>query len=49
VSITDSTEELEAPLELCECGQCFDCPDGWHHGDDLPCGCTPSCALREDG
>jgi hypothetical protein len=35
----------QAPLERCECGGCFDCPDGWHWGDDLPCACTPDCVL----
>lgn len=37
------------PLEACICGACFDCPDGWHWSDDeLPCACTPDCALRND-
>lgn len=31
--------------EDCVCGQCFGCPDDWHWGDDLPCQCTPDCAL----
>lgn len=41
--------ELERPtLERCICGEHRDCPDGWHSGDDLPCSCTPDCALTED-
>lgn len=40
------------PLERCtgETADCphFECPDDWHWGDDLPCGCTPDCALEED-
>ncbi len=30
-------------LPRCACGHCFDCPDGWHYGADLPCFCTPDC------
>lgn len=37
------------PLERCIGGtpDCphVDCPDGWHYGIDLPCSCTPDCAL----
>lgn len=33
------------PLAACTCGQHFDCPDGWHDEADLPCSCTPDCAL----
>lgn len=36
------------PLEACVCGRHFDCPDGWHDEDDLPCACTPDCVLGED-
>ena len=36
------------PLEGCICGGCFDCPDGWHDGDELPCLCTPDCARFDD-
>jgi hypothetical protein len=35
-------------LELCICGGCYDCPDGWHYGGDGPCSCTPDCALEDD-
>lgn len=38
------------PLERCtgETPECphVDCPDGWHWGDDVPCACTPDCALE---
>ena len=34
-------------LEGCVCGRCFDCPDGWHYGLDLPCSCTPECAAED--
>jgi hypothetical protein len=37
------------PLERCVCGRHYHCPDGWHRGEDLPCGCTPDCALDEEG
>lgn len=37
------------PLEACVCGEHNYCPDGWHYGDDLPCSCTPDCALEDDG
>ena len=33
-------------LEACVCGRHRDCPDGWHYGDELPCSCTPDCALE---
>lgn len=36
------------PLESCVCGSCYDCPDGWHSGDDLPCSCTADCALAAE-
>lgn len=40
------------PLEACTGGtpECphTECPDGWHEGDDLPCACTPDCALTDD-
>lgn len=36
-------------LESCTCGECFDCPDGWHRGADLPCSCTADCALNDEG
>lgn len=36
------------PLASCICGEHFECPDGWHYGDDLPCSCTADCALFED-
>lgn len=36
------------PLEKCICGKHCDCPDGWHAFDELPCSCTPDCALDED-
>lgn len=35
-------------LESCICGEHFDCPDGWHWGDDLPCSCTADCALEDE-
>ena len=35
-------------LEACICGEHFDCPDGWHGDDELPCSCTPDCALEDD-
>lgn len=39
----------EVALEACtgdtpECPH-TECPDGWHQDEDLPCGCTPDCAL----
>jgi hypothetical protein len=43
-----STDDERLPLELCVCGEHFYCPDGWHSGDDLPCSCTPDCALPDD-
>ena len=37
------------PLSRCtgETADCphYDCPDGWHEGTDLPCDCTPDCAV----
>lgn len=41
--MTTATERM--PLEACVCGAHFDCPDGWHDDADLPCSCTPDCAL----
>lgn len=41
----DAGDEGPLTLEGCVCGECFHCPDGWHWGDDLPCSCTPDCAL----
>jgi hypothetical protein len=35
-------------LESCICGEHFDCPDGWHSDDELPCSCTADCALEND-
>jgi hypothetical protein len=35
-------------LESCICGECFDCPDGWHSDKDMPCSCTADCALAAD-
>lgn len=35
-------------LESCICSKHFDCPDGWHWGNDLPCSCTPDCALEDE-
>ena len=35
-------------LENCICGEHVDCPDGWHRRDQLPCSCTPDCALPPD-
>jgi hypothetical protein len=43
-----STDDERLPLELCVCGEHFYCPDGWHSGDDLPCSCTPDCALDDE-
>lgn len=40
--------EPRVTLESCVCGECFDCPDGWHYGDDNPCSCTADCALTEE-
>lgn len=34
-------------LESRVCGQCFDCPDGYHSSDELPCSCTADCVLAE--
>lgn len=34
-------------MEACTCGNCFGCPDDWHWGDELPCACTPDCALKD--
>jgi hypothetical protein len=47
VELTEGTEAGTLPLELCVCGECYDCPDGWHRGEDLPCSCTPDCALGD--
>lgn len=33
-------------LESCICGEHFDCPDGWHTDDEMPCSCTADCALE---
>lgn len=41
-------DEARDTLASCVCGGCFDCPDGWHYDDDLPCGCTADCALTDD-
>lgn len=43
LSDTDDDERLS--LEACICGEHFECPDDWHWGEDLPCSCTPDCAL----
>lgn len=41
--------EIDRPtLEACVCGCCTECPDGWHWGEDLPCSCTPDCALDDE-
>lgn len=37
--------EERLTLEECTCGQCFDCPDGWHDERHQPCNCTPGCVL----
>lgn len=34
-------------LEACICGEHYHCPDGRHYGEDLPCSCTPDCALGD--
>ena len=39
---------MSAALEKCICGEHDACPDGWHWGADVPCGCTPDCALEEE-
>lgn len=39
-------DDRHLPLERCIDGKCFECPDGWHYGDDLPCPCTPDCVLE---
>lgn len=49
---SEEPDTERVPLERCtgdtpECPH-YDCPDGWHDSDDLPCGCTPDCALTED-
>jgi hypothetical protein len=48
VKAARATDDEMLPLELCVCGEHFYCPDGWHSGDDLPCSCTPDCALPDD-
>lgn len=40
------------PLEACtgdtdECPH-YECPDGWHSEADLPCSCTPDCAIDDE-
>lgn len=47
--MSDVEPRNEVPLEFCtgdslECPH-TECPDGWHRGDELPCSCTPDCAL----
>lgn len=36
-------------LENCICGDCRDCPDGYHDNSDEngPCICTPDCILED--
>lgn len=54
--IAAESERIEAladnpdaePLAACVCGGHYFCPDGWHTGDELPCSCTPDCALEDD-
>jgi hypothetical protein len=51
IDVPDTAEALDTerlPLESCVCGEHFDCPDGWHYGDDLPCACTADCALTDE-
>lgn len=43
--VLDGMEIKRVTLESCVCGDCYDCPDGWHYGGDLPCSCTADCAL----
>lgn len=40
--------EPRLTLEACICGEHFDCPDGWHDEDEMPCSCTPDCALEPE-
>lgn len=42
------TDDDRPTLEKCICGEHRDCPDGWHYEDDLPCSCTPDCALEDE-
>jgi hypothetical protein len=40
--------DARVPLASCACGECFDCPDGWHWApEDLPCACTADCAIAD--
>lgn len=46
---TTRAMEPRLTLESCICGQCYDCPDGYHyHRRDLPCSCTADCAHTGD-
>lgn len=46
--LAELDDDTPPVLESCVCGACTDCPDGWHYGTHVPCGCTPDCALNDD-
>lgn len=47
-TFTVDLEVVDVTLEACVCGECTECPDGWHYGADLPCSCTPDCVDAVD-